>query len=1095
MRLYNIALSSVSLSAVALMLATPAYAQDTPDQPPAPSGAAGDAPDPECLNLPEGDARDRCLSGEVELESGQAVGDDEQSIVVTGTRIRNPNVSSPVPITSVSAEELTDQGDVNVGDALNDLPSIRSTFSQANSTRFIGTAGVNLLDLRGLGTERTLVLVNGRRHVTYTPGAFLVDINTIPADLIERVDVVTGGSSAVYGSDAVAGVVNFVMKRDFDGIRLRGQAGTSSRGDRGIQFITLTAGENFFDNRLNIAGNLEYVNADPLYFWQRPGLTGAFDGRCQFNLAEFTVGEPSSGDDVPDQQFFCGVRNLTISNGGTVTAAGVGVFAPTSPFFAFSCTNPALSPTLAARCLNPGTPQGQPRVVNFDRGGTACQIIPALDFRPFGSGNYIHNPTNNCAPGSTLRDTGQLAPGLDRYTANLLINYEVSPALRPFVEAKFARVDALQEGQPSFFQGTFPGFFGGGRGIRCDNPYLTPQHIQTLQTIGRCLGGPTSAEVIPLSRFNVDFGGRQQEIRRDTYRIVGGITGTFNTDWTYEVSLNYGRSTIDTRAKNDLVIFDIDAQGNIVAEGPFLKATDAVRDSSGNIVCRVNADTDPTNNDPNCVPINLFGVGAPSQAALDYVNTTSLLKGKAKQFDALAFVSGDLSQLFEFPGGPAAFVVGAEYRSETAHEVADPLSSAGATFFNAFPEFDPPKMTVREVFGEVQLPLLRDLPFARELTLTAAARHSDYNTAADTTFAWNANATWAPIRDLRFRGNYSKSVRVPTLGDLFQPATQNFAFVSDPCDVLFIGTGTANRAANCAALGVPAGFVNTIARTQTIEIVSGGNPNLEEETGKSLTLGGVFTPAFVPGLSITVDYYKIKVENIIATLGAQTILNQCVDLPDINNQFCQLIFPRQQDNPATPENEAGLLASPALLSSGVNFARQEADGIDFDVAYRRNFANGHRLSLRGIATYVLKRNNFVSPTDPDFADRQLSELGDPQWAANATIGYGIGNFDLRYSLNYIGKQTISSYEAQHEFDGRPPTNADVTREVWYPDVLYHAIRLSMNVKQGGRDRMTFYAGVDNLFDTKPPLGLLGTAGGDPFDSIGRYLYAGATVDF
>jgi len=1096
-------LASASVAVIAIAglsgFASPAFAQAT------------DEPDPVCANVPEGPERDQCLAGEVELESGQdspnvgASGD----IVVTGTRIRSPNLNSPVPVTSVSAEDLTSQGDVNIGDALNDLPSIRSTFSQANSTRFIGTAGVNLLDLRGLGTERTLVLVNGRRHVTYNPGSFQVDVNTIPSDLIERVDVITGGSSAVYGSDAVAGVINFVLKRNFEGLRLRGQAGTSSRGDRGIQFISATAGENFFDDRANVAINLEYVNADPLYFTQRPGLTGAFDGRCQFNLAEPTAGEPPQGDGVPDQQFFCGVLNATISNGGTVTALSPALPGARPGTFVFGCTDPRLLPggTSAAlgaqRCLNPGTPQGAVRILNFNENGSLCQVFPALDFRPFGSGNYIHDPANQCARGSTLRDTGQLAPGLDRYTANILFNYEVSPALRPFLEAKFARVDALQEGQPSFFQSSFPAFFGvtdrfpapGSvpRGIRCDNPFLTAQNIAELQTIGRCPGGATSDALVPLSRFNVDFGGRRQEIRRDTYRIVGGITGTFNTDWNYDISLNYGKSKSHLDARNDLHIFEIDAAGDLVAQGPFLKAIDVVRLPSGQIVCRVNADTDPTNDDPACVPINVFGETRPSQAALDYVNRTSALDGKAAQFDALAFVSGDSSQLFEFPGGPARFVVGGEYRTESAHEIADPVSAAGATFFNAFPEFDPPTMKVKEVFGELQLPLLRDIPFVRELTFSAAGRYSDYNTTADKTFAWNLNGTWSPLRDLRFRANLSKAVRVPTLGDLFQPATQNFAFVSDPCDVLFIGLGP-NRAANCAALGVPAGFINTIARSQTIEIVSGGNPNLEEETGKGFTAGGVFTPSFIPGLSLTVDYYRIRVQNLIATLGAQTILNQCVDLPDTNNQFCQLVFPRQTDNPATPENEAGLLGSPALLSSGVNFAKQEADGIDFEVAYRKRFSNGHRLDFRGIATYVLKRNNFISPTNPDFSDRQLSELGDPQWAANANVTYGIGNFDVRYSVNYIGKQTIGSYESYFKHDGRPPTNEDLTREVWYPDVLYHAVRLSAKIPQGNR-AITVYTGVDNIFDSKPPLGLLGTAGGDPFDAIGRYLYAGATVDF
>ena len=271
------AISSAALFGMSIAFAAPAYAQDQ------------DPNRPDCTD--EEIAAGTCDT-EVELE-GDAPARAEQSLTVTGSRIRTPNITSNVPITSVSVEDLTSQGDVNIGDALNDLPSLRSTFSQANSNRFIGTTGLNLLDLRGLGITRTLVLVNGRRHITALPGDFLVDVQTIPSDLIERVDVITGGNSAVYGSDAVAGVVNFVMRRDFDGIRLRGQGATSQQGDRGIQFVSLTAGRNFLDDRANVAINLEYVNAEPLYFIDRPRLTGAVDGRCQFNIAEFFAGEPS----------------------------------------------------------------------------------------------------------------------------------------------------------------------------------------------------------------------------------------------------------------------------------------------------------------------------------------------------------------------------------------------------------------------------------------------------------------------------------------------------------------------------------------------------------------------------------------------------------------------------------------------------------------------------------------------------------------------------------------------------------------------------------------------------------------------------------
>jgi outer membrane receptor protein involved in Fe transport len=1024
---------TASALAMTLALASPAYSQATPVE---------DA-DP-----------DVALQGEVETEAGQDAASSDQ-ILVTGSRIRRPNLDSTVPITSVGIQELTDTGDVNLGDALNDLPSLRSTFSQGNSTRFIGTAGLNVLDLRGLGTSRTLVLVNSRRHITASPGDYLVDVNTIPTDLIERVDIVTGGNSAIYGSDAVAGVVNFVLKRDFEGIRVRGQAGISSRGDRGSFSGGVTAGQNFAEGRGNVSVALDYAKTEPLYFRQRDDLTGAFSGRCQFNLQEDTVGEPAAGDGNPDQRFFCGVRNTAISNGGTISANATAAQCASATFFT--------STVRAQRCL----PNGQPRLFVFDPGGNLIQNVPQTDFRPFGSGNFVGGL------GSTLRDTGQLAAGLTRYSANLLARFEVSPAIRPFVEAKYVHIDAIQEGQPSFQNPVaFPSFFGAGRGIRCDNPYLTPANIAQLQVVGRCAGGATSTEVLPVGRFNVDFGGRGELHDRDTYRVVAGVEGDFNDDWRYEVAFNYGRLETFQRSLNNLVLFDLD--GN---EDGYLLATDVVRNAAGEIVCRVNAVTVTR---PDCVPINILGEGRPSQAALDFVNTTGTREELAQEYVATAFVSGDSSQLFELPGGPVGFALGAEYRRETAHSEWDELTAFGGTFLNAIQPFNPPAFEVKEAFGEIRFPLLRDLPFAQELTLEAAGRVSDYNSDVGTVFAYNIGGTYAPSTDLRFRANYSTAVRAPTQTDLFSPLSENFAFISDPCDVLFINNGP-NRAANCAAAGVPVGFINTPARSSSTGFLSGGNPTLTEEKSKSYTIGGVFTPRFLPGFSFTVDYYNITVNDLIAVLGAQTIINQCYDEATIDNPFCATVN----------RNPDGTFGEPAVISGGVNFAKQKTEGVDFDVAYRRTFDNGHRLNLRAIATRVMTLNNFVNPVDPTVPNRQLSELGDPKWAANFSANYDFGQFDLGYSMRYIGKQTIGTYENQHSFNGLPPTNADLTQEVWYPDVMYHNLRVGLEVSED----FNFYAGVDNILDRMPPLGLLGTAGGDPFDSIGRYFYAGARVDF
>lgn len=990
----------------------------------------------------------------------------ERQIVVTGSRIVRPTLDSSVPLTSVTVDELTDTGDVSLGDALNDLPSLRSTFSQGNSTRFIGTAGLNVLDLRGLGISRTLVLVNGKRHITALPGDYLVDVNTIPVDLLERVDVVTGGNSAIYGSDAVAGVVNFITKRNFDGISLRAQGGLSSRGDRGNAFISGTFGRNFADGRGNIAISAEYAEQDPLYFKDRDGLTGAFSGRCQYQQNDRTTDETQAGDGIPDSAFLCGIKNASISDGGTL-----------------GTTDPAS----AARR----------RYLRFDSAGNVFYDLPDDSFSDIGStGNQ------QGGQGSTLRNTGQLAAGLKRYAFNLLAHYDVSDAFRPFIEAKYVRVNAVQEGQPSFWQGGLKGFFATTDEqfaaipeLRCNNPFLTSQALTTMQSVGLCANPATGT--FTMSRFNVDFGGRGEYHKRETYRVVAGVEGTFNDDWNYEIAVNYGR--LDTRMKslNNLKLFDVN--GNL--DG-FLLAIDAVRNSAGQIVCRVNADASTTNDRPDCVPINVFGEGAPSQAALNFVNTTTTRKERAEEFVATASLAGDLSQLFELPGGPIGFAIGAEYREEKASSAYDELVASGGTFLNAIQPFNPPKLSVKEAFGEINLPLLANETLAEELSVSAAARVSDYNSSAGTVWAYNIQGLYAPIPDIRFRAAYARSVRTPTQSDLYSPFSENFAQIADPCDISRINNGP-NRAANCAAAGVPVGFVNTLANSQTTGYLSGGNPTLQNEIGKSLTLGAVVEPSFLPGFNFTVDYYKIKVESLISALAAQTIINLCYDdAGGINNVFCATV---QRDS-------SGNFIEPAVISGGVNFAAQKTEGIDFDLQYRRSFDNGHRVSLRAIATYLLRLDNFTNPLNPLEPNRQMSELGDPRWAANASVNYDFGQLDLSWSVRYIGKQTINTWETMNSYKGAcpasgniplggtctpgsivllPPTNPDAQDRVYYPSAFYHSFRANFEIDK----KYNFYVGIDNAFDKKPPLGLLGTAAGDPYDSYGRYFYAGIRANW
>lgn len=1013
----------------------------------------------------------------------------EGLIIVSGTRIARPNLDSPVPVTTVEAGEVLNDGALSLGDALNDLPSLRSTFSSSNSQRFIGTTGLNILDLRGLGTSRTLTLVNGRRHVTASAGDFQVDVNTIPFELLERVDVVTGGSSAVYGSDAIAGVVNFVLRRDFEGFEVSGQAGISDRGDNDRYSISAAFGRNFADGRGNIALVGEYTKIGSVLNSQRPENSGFGIGFTGFVTVDSDT-ELSNDDGNPDQVLKNNLFLDFISEGGTVAQfcrRGFEAFQPTT------------CPT--------GDSFGRYR---FGDDGRLFYETNGEDFAGLTEGGT----------GSALAD-GTLIPDIERININLLGHFDVSDAFRPYFEAKYARIDALGQGTPTFFN-SFCGGLNGLSGLdpSCadgltsspffiffDNAFLNPADAATIQNNvqGELLAAFGAGALTPftqgffLNRNNSDFGTRNDSVERETWRFVAGFEGDIASNTRYDVSFTYGRFESSLRAQNQIIYQNT------------RNAVDAVFDGSGNIVCRINVDADPANDDPACVPLNVLGAGAPSQAALDYVLVDATLDDRAEQYDFLAYISSDTSNFFELPGGPISAVVGTEWRREEASQVPDALSASGATFFNAFSEFAPPALEVWEVFGELEIPLLADMPFFNELTVSGAARYSDYNSGGGGTggvWAYNGNLIWSPIEDIRLRANYSRAVRSPTLSNLFSPATENFLFLNDPCDAANINNGSATRPTNCAADGVPAGFVDPVTGNRSV--LQGGNPGLSAETSDSWTFGAIFEPRWVPGLTVSIDYYDITVNQVIANISANQILANCYDAPDLNNNFCPLIAPRESDGSLAQIN--------ALNIAPINYARLTAEGIDFDVRYQKTFDNDDRISVRLIATHVLDRTNFLDVDNPNLPNIVKGELGDPEWAFNFNAAYRRGDVTLSYSMRWIDKQFIGAAENYIPFvtecisDGAgggviprtttactvgelvtaPPSNPDSTAEVTYPIRAYHDVRLDWNVN----DEFLFYFGVDNITDKQPPFGLTGGgAGSGIFNNTGRYYYAGFTAEF
>jgi outer membrane receptor protein involved in Fe transport len=1004
--------------------------------------------------------------------SSPALAQDEpevQEAIITGSRIARPNLESTVPITTVTGEQLSQTGNTAVGDLLNDLPSLRNTFSQSNSSRFLGTTGLNLLDLRGLGTQRTLVLVNGRRHVAsdILGNAVSPDTNTFPTDLIERVDVVTGGNSAVYGSDAIAGVVNFVLKRDFEGLQFRGQAGQSSKSDGGTYYASVLTGTNFFEDRGNIAANFEYSRQEPIFASDRTHL-------ARQSGFVVTDTDPSGSDGIADRSFFSDIRSATIANDGKLLFA----------------VDPALG---IAPCGSDAIGRPYSCSYIFQRDGS---IVPQTGTRI----GLAPNGTFDGGNGSNNRERNALGifPELDRASLNLFGHLTISDALEPFIEAKYVRTDSMRNGGPAFFQG---GTMGGDprERPRFDNPFLTDvardQINQARAQVGLGAAAPDSR--FTLFRNMLDLGPRQEDAKRETTRFVVGLTGAVAENWNYEVSANYGRFDEDT-----VVLGNLNVQR-------FLLAMDATRDSSGNIVCR--SQIDPTAAIPldgsdfaasllpadvsGCVPMNPFGDGSITPGMRNYLVQDTTSVGKIEQMVYAAAISGDTSQWFELPAGAVGLAFGVEHRTEDVFFKSDDLVENGITFYNALPRLDPPQFEVSEAFTEFRVPLLDGVRWANELTLNAAGRYADYKGATGGVFAHNYGLDWAPIDSLRFRVGKARAVRAPNLVDLYSALGQNFATVGDPCSARNIGTGSATRAANCAAAGAPPGY--DYAYTATLEIQSGGNPDLVEETSDSLTAGFVFRPEFLPGLALSVDYFDIDIDNVITAPTAQQILDACYDSADLNNQFCPL-FQRAGAAGGPNGEEQFRVIEGSLQQVVLNYAKSTTRGVDLDASYRFDAGTVGLVDTRLVYTRTLQRDDFLNPADPGDRDQVLLELGDPRDAFNLSAELDRGPLSFQYELRFIGKMLVGFAEDTLSVGG-PPQNADFADRRYFPSVTYHDVRAAYDFN----DSLNLYAGIDNVADKVPPLGLTGVgAGPGPttgvsgiYEPRGRFFYVGAQYSF
>ncbi|TPG40545.1 TonB-dependent receptor [Sphingomonas koreensis] len=1037
---------------------------------------------------------------------------DAGDIVVTGSRLRRPDLESNVPIASIAGAEIYQHASTSLGDQLNNLPQLQSTFSQQNPGAGIGIAGLNLLDLRGLGTQRTLVLVDGRRHVAsdLQNNAVSVDINTIPTDLVERIDIVTGGQSAVYGSDAIAGVVNFVLKKDFDGFQVRGGAGIPEYGAGGDQFLSFIAGKNFAEGRGNITIAGEYSHQDRLYASQIPW----FRHSNGFVTSDVDSGaDTNNSDGIPDRVFVHDIRSATIARFGLIPI-------PQSP------DNPVCGTDAAIYGADNATPYNCNLI--FDSAGNLHTVTGTH----VSSGPYGALAGGNGDTGNEDKQASVLPLNV-RYVANALGHFKFSDAADFFFEAKYARVHTIGSNSgPAFDQGAGVTFNDARANFRLDDPFLSSAARSTIAnailasgqnnglfSFGDLSDADRAAIADGSYRFAearnlTDLGLRDEDALRETYRLVAGVRGDISDHWSYEVSGNYGRTNEN-----------INILGNVNLQRMMLAFDSGINPATGKIACR--SQFDPTAANPinpndlgsdsavaasqaelatdiaQCVPYNPFG-GPDNSASRNYIVTNSGDHGHLTQIDVTAFVSGDTGNWFNLPGGPIGIVLGGEYRHEDAVFTADPEVESGLTFLNALQPFDPPALEVKEGFAELNLPILKDVPFFHDLSLSGSARVSDYRGGAGTVWAYNAGGEWSPIRGIRFRANYGRAVRAPNYTETASPLTQNFASFEDPCADNRLAAGTQYREANCAAqLGAVATsptarglFNDRVSGSYSLEILSGSNPNLQAETSNSLTLGVVLQPSFLPGFAFTADYYNIQVNKVIVSPSAQQIADSCVDLPSTDNQFCALID-RFQGPGTGPDGEVpGQIVGGTLIDTPLNFAKRIRRGIDFEATYNHSIGTDASLNGRLLYTHQLKDSDYQDPTRPNYEDRLLSELDNPKDEFNLNVDLTLNKFTIGYGAHYIGPMVVGAAENYYSVQGRPPENADAYDIIKYPSVVYHDVRLDYLVGgERGEQTFEFYVGINNLNNRKPPLGLTGTGTDAIYDARGRTFFTGFRAAF
>ena len=1047
----------------AAVAASPALAQDAP--PPANPADTADGSQPETTTPVEGQTTPPSTNAQ-----GAPVA-SAGDIVITGSRIPQPNLTSASPVTVLSSQDIKLQGTTRTEDLINSLPQ---SFASQGSNISNGALGIASVNLRGLGPTRTLVLVNGRRLQPGDPRAgSIADINFIPSPIVKRVDVLTGGASSVYGADAVAGVVNFIMDTTFTGLRIDAQASTFmhyndasdkilnanvARGFRpphgmsingGAQDISTAFGANFDDSRGHIMAYATYRKQDPVLQASRDY------SFC--SLAARTAAQGGRGSGTPPRDFNCG---------GSGTSAAATLFVP----------------------FGPGTADDG----TFQVDGN--QFVPGSTPFNFGPYNFYQRPD-------------------ERYTFGAFAEYEISPGAKPYLEAMFMDDTSNSQIAPS------GAFLGNIRTVNCDNPLLSTQQFNTICVPSNTFvdGNGVTQAVAYIGRRNVEGGGRADHLERSSYRLVAGVRGDLLKGVSYDAYYQFGTTRFSQAFQNDFSVIRLTRALDVVAN-PAVGGVTGV--AAGTPVCRAALPGSGVGGaalDPACVPYNIFAAGGVTPEALAYLQVPLLSRGNVNESIADANITidgGEYGVQTPWSDRGIGLNFGGEYRKESLDFLPDiefqtgDGAGQGGAILPVSGKFD-----VREAFAELQVPIVSH-SFFEELTLGAGYRYSDYKVAGRhfNTDTYKLSVEFAPIHDIRARGSYNRAVRAPNVVELFAAQAVGLGGTVDSCAGAAVG-GLVNgfTAAQCAFTGVTAaqfGGINANPANQYNALI-GGNPNLAPEKADTYTVGLVLQPRWVPGLAFTVDYFDIKVENLISTLGFQTILSQCLASGD--PFFCSKIH-RNPNNGSLFGSVNGFIET-----TNVNIGGQRTKGFDFNGSYSRRLGGIGTLNLSYVGT-ILRKLEIDTGVDGAAAGQDgkfdcagfygntcgsfLSGAPNPKYRHKLRLGMTMPN-----GLGISGQWRYFSSVKNDALSGDcdivatngcvgtvAPANQKINAQSYFD--------LAMTARIA--DRYNFRLGANNIFDKQPPI-VGGEVANAPFgngntfpqvyDALGRFLFAGVTVNF